>query len=141
MAKINTEAANKLFCIKIIGGFMRRIVLCISVVGACLQGLSHAAFAQDNKKTVELIKFQYINTREPFQTLAEVCGVVKGDGAAGTQVHLIVDPSGNPGNYMTIASPNGNFCTIVNSYTGRLQYGLVGEELKSAGLADSSIKK
>ena len=101
----------------------------VMIFAMTLMGLS--TFAQNTPPyppgtpAVEIKSFRYVERGNSVNTTAEVCGVVHGSLIGNEKVLLVVDPKYNPGDYVVMISPKGNFCTLVNSLTGRLEFGLI----------------
>lgn len=65
---------------------------------------------------VKITSYNYVNNE---RRIAEICGIVTGSETATSFVQITVDhKSKRPMIYNTFAGPNGNFCTIVNSFHG-----------------------
>ena len=85
----------------------------ISFVG--LLALSASCFAGDAQ--VDITSFVYSDLHSP---VAELCGKVTGAPAASIQaVHVVVDPGSNPANYTVLTGPDGLFCSMVMTYSGK----------------------
>ncbi|MEQ1876956.1 MAG: hypothetical protein ABL958_09950 [Bdellovibrionia bacterium] len=63
---------------------------------------------------------------------SELCGKVSGQVFADYRLIVTADPKYNPGKYTTLPGPDGNFCVIVNSVTGRADVDLIKAGTSSA---------
>ena len=108
----------------------------ISVIGVLLLSSVEAWAATPS---ISITSWRRINQTEPSDTVAEVCGKVSGTLTGQERVLVTVDPNGDPAEYTTLLSPKGNFCQIVNSYTGRVQADLISPT--SAVLASTEIHR
>lgn len=78
---------------------------------------SHAA-----GPTVEIQSFYYTNP-QPNKT-AEICGVVRGQFPSNARVQIVVDPGNQAGSYVSWPTAEGNWCSLLNTVTGRVTVSL-----------------
>ena len=101
--------------------------------------MASAAFADSPVLNVKITSFTQIS---PSLTLGEVCGTVTVSNALPTAakglipVSVTADPNtSNPGVYTTLADQSGNFCVMINAYSGTAS----AEAWMPGAKADSSI--
>lgn len=93
--------------------------------GLCVALLSVTAIAAE----VKITSFNYTGTKT---RTAELCGIVEGDVGPLTVVDVIVDPNyKTPGEYTVIVAQDGQFCTVVNTLTGKADITLRGASQKN----------
>ena len=81
-----------------------------------------SAFAE---YTIKINSWRRINYQDMNDTAAELCAQVTGVAAkpltGSERAVLTVDPKHDPAHYVTLIAPGGQFCQVVNSYTGQIQ--------------------
>jgi hypothetical protein len=86
-----------------------------------------SAFAAE----VKITSWGAINPNDYQVHAGEVCGkVIDGDGTE--KILIVADPGKYQGEYMTTASPSGNFCMVVGTVRGKVEVTLVGTKASAS---------
>lgn len=78
-----------------------------------------------NSRDVKITSFNFTGSRN---RTAELCGKITGEAKSLDIVDVIADPAdANPGRYSTLVSPEGTFCIVINTLSGKADAKLRGE--------------
>ncbi|MGZ3687694.1 MAG: hypothetical protein ACXVBW_05310 [Bdellovibrionota bacterium] len=103
----------------------------ILIILASLLAFS-AVGSADDSATVKVTTFYYTNYNPnnisyPDHT-AEICGQIVGKVLATHRIVVTVDPGTNkPAPYTVLPSENGDWCVLVNAYSGKADVKLSGD--------------
>lgn len=84
--------------------------------------LSTAAFASD----VKITSFKFMDHSAHFSPGAELCGEVISPTGKPAMIKVTSDPEEKaPGNYYVWSGPDGKFCAVIATYSGKADAELV----------------
>ena len=86
-----------------------------------------ATQVEEGSPSIEITSFVSLESGEIRNTGAELCGVVSNTEGGHYMVKVVSDPNYKaPATYMTIPSPEGQFCVVLSTQTGRAEASLIG---------------
>lgn len=73
---------------------------------------------------VKVTSFRYLNTSGSLSPAAEICGELVGVTGKPEMIKVVSDPkSKSPGTYQVWTAKDGNFCSVIATFTGRAEAG------------------
>lgn len=104
--------------------------------------LTTTGLANPSHYTIKILSWSRVD-RSPnsqFNGTSEICGKISGPVTGQERMLLIVDQGRNQGEYISLVTPTGSFCHVVNSVNGRINITVEGDAAQDAIVSLSQFK-